>query len=123
MWPQHIFTIALVLITFYYARQTQKLVQVANQQRKDLLENEKRRRDEEERRHTAERGNIARGLLAELQDNLKLLEDLEHGADAPMHLDMWSTYKGQIGFLPTDIQEDLRDTAASIQLINAFVAK
>lgn len=66
----------------------------------------------------------ASGLLAEIKDNLQLLgETPDNHTLVPFLTDMWEAHKGNMNFLSSDTQENVRKGYAAVVLANATSAR
>ena len=79
---------------------------------------------EREERERITRLSAVSGLLAEIRDNLRILEETpDNGTLVPFLDDMWEVYKGNMNFLSPPTQENIRKGYASVVLANATAAR
>ena len=62
-----------------------------------------------------------RGMLAEIEANLKLARQPFEGRLVPFLVDMWTAHKGEITRLPEDLQDNLHQAYIEIRMANVIV--
>ena len=78
------------------------------------------RRERRERAKEQLRG-ATRGILVEVETNLKLAKQPYEGIVAPFPVSIWEAHQGEILRLPTDLQDALYQVYVEIQMANAIV--